>query len=134
MMDKKEPLTSAEWVVMSALWEKAPATLSEVIKTVGDRAQWKYNTYSSYLQILIRKGFAGADTRGRDKYYYPLLGKDECIEIETRSLIGKVNKSSVKNLVINMIEQGGLTPDEHAELIALLESLMKRRGRHECSD
>lgn len=122
----KEPLTAAEWTVMSALWEKSPQTLSEVIKTIGDKAQWKYTTYASYLQILIRKGFAGAEMRGRDKFYYPLAGKDECIGLESKSVISKVNKSSVKKLVINMIEQSDFSPDEHAELIQLLESLMEK--------
>lgn len=125
----REPLTPGEWTVMAALWEKSPSTLSEVIKTIGDKVQWKYNTYASYLQILIRKGFADAEMRGRDKLYYPLADKDECIRLESLNVLKKIDKDAAKALVVNMIEQGGLSADDHAELIGLLESLMKKGGK-----
>ncbi len=125
----KEPLTAGEWIVMNALWEKAPQTLSEVIKTIGNKAQWKYTTYASYLQILMRKGFVDAEMRGRDKFYYPLTDRGECIEMESASVVGKVNKSSMKTLVMNMIEKSDFTPDDHAELISLLETLMEKGER-----
>ncbi len=123
-----EPLTPAEWTVMSALWEYSPASMSEVIRTIGERANWKYNTYSSYLQILMRKGFVGAEKRGRDKYYYPLLDKAECVRLESTSVMNKVHPDAKKQLVVSMIEQSGFSQDDHAELIALLNELMAQQG------
>ncbi len=47
----KEALTPAEWIVMNALWEQSPMTLSETIAQIGNRAKWSYKTFSAYLAI-----------------------------------------------------------------------------------
>ena len=52
----KDTLTYPEWTVLSALWEKQPQTLSEVIATMKGIMDWNYRTYSSYLRKLCDKG------------------------------------------------------------------------------
>ena len=54
-----ESLTYPEWAVMTALWGKEPQTLSEVIRTMGDKMGWSYRTYASYLNKLCEKGACG---------------------------------------------------------------------------
>ncbi len=121
----KGTLTYPEWAVMSALWGKQPQTLSEVIEAMGDTMDWNYRTYASYLRKLVEKGFAGVDARGRDNYYYPLVGKEECIRAESRGLLRKVSEGSAKELLVCMIEESGLSNKDHAELKKLLDELSK---------
>ena len=124
----KQTLTYSEWMVMSALWGRAPQTLSEVISAMGETMDWSYRTYATYLRTLCEKGFAGFDLRGRDKFYYALKDKEECMRAESRSLIQKVSERSAKELLLCMIEESGLTGDEHEELKELLETLMSKEG------
>ena len=118
----KDPLTPAEWIVMTALWEHAPMTLSEVIAQIGNRAQWNYRTFASYLTILCKKGAVRADTRLRDKLYAPAVTREECLEAESRSIVSKIQSGAVKDLVLNMVRDGNLKEGERQELIALLQS------------
>jgi BlaI family transcriptional regulator, penicillinase repressor len=120
-----ESLTYPEWKVMTALWEKEPQTLSEVIKTMGDKMGWSYRTYASYLNKLCEKELADFEARGRDKLYFAAVGREECIRAESRSLIKKVSEKSTKELLICMIEESGLSPQDHQELIDLLDELSK---------
>jgi|AGTN01.1.fsa_nt_gi Predicted transcriptional regulator len=120
-----ESLTYAEWTVMTALWGKQPQTLSEVIKTMGDKMGWNYRTYASYLNKLCEKGFAGFEARGRDKFYFAVAARDECMRVESRSLIKKVSEKSAKELLVCMIEESGLSPKDHEELKNLLDELSK---------
>ena len=120
-----ETLTYSEWMVMSALWDKEPQTLSEVIRSLEGKMDWSYRTYASYLRTLCEKGLAGFEARGRDKYYYALVEKADCIRAESRSLLKKVNEQSAKDLLVCMIEESGLKPEEHAELRRLLDELAK---------
>jgi BlaI family transcriptional regulator, penicillinase repressor len=120
-----ESLTYPEWMVMSALWGKEPQTLSEVINTMGDTMGWSYRTYASYLNKLCEKGLAGFEARGRDKFYFAVAGREECMRAESRNLLRKVSERSAKELLVCMIEESGLKPDEHEELKKLLESLSK---------
>lgn len=121
----KETLTYPEWMVMSALWDRTPQTLSEVIGAMGDKMDWSYRTYASYLRKLCDKGLAGFESKGRDKFYYAIADKQSCIRAESRGLLRKVSERSAKELLACMIEESGLTSEEHAELQALLGRLAK---------
>ena len=125
----KETLTYSEWAVMEALWDKPPQTLSEVIATMGGKMGWRYRTYASYLRKLCEKGLAGFEAKGRDKFYYALADKHACIRAEGRGLLQKVSEGSAKELLVCMIEESGLDPEEHAELSKLLGRLSKGGGQ-----
>jgi Predicted transcriptional regulator len=122
---KKETLTAPEWTVMSALWGHEPQSLSQVITSMGDSVGWSYTTYATYLTKMVQKGFVGFETRGRDKFYFPLREKDECIEAESRSLLSKLNQEGAKKLLICMIREGNLSKEDQAELKALIENLSR---------
>jgi BlaI family transcriptional regulator, penicillinase repressor len=122
-----ESLTYPEWAVMTALWGKEPQTLSEVIKTMGDKMGWNYRTYASYLNKLCEKGLAGFEAKGRDKFYFAVVGREECMRAESRSLIKKVSEKSAKDLLVCMIEESGLSPEDHEDLMRLLCELSKGR-------
>jgi BlaI family penicillinase repressor len=122
----KTTLTAPEWAVMSALWGKDPQPLSEVIATMGDSVGWSYTTYSSYLNKLVKKGFVGFDSRGRDKFYYPLVAKDTCIEAEGKSVLEKVSEESAKKLLVSMIREVNLTDADRLELKQLIDDLSEK--------
>ena len=119
----KDTLTYPEWKVMSALWGKEPQTLSGVINTMGDTMDWSYRTYASYLKKLCDKGLAGFEIKGRDKFYYALVEKAQCMRTESRSLIKKVSERSAKELLVCMIEESGLSKEDHDDLRKLLDEL-----------
>lgn len=130
----KEPLTAAEWIVMHALWEKSPMTLSETIAQIGERASWNYKTFSAYMAILERKGFIGADKRGRDKFYYPIVTKQACIDRESKSVIDKIEAGSVKLMVTSMVRAGNLSAKERRELLSMLDSMLDEEAPNEGGD
>jgi BlaI family penicillinase repressor len=121
----KDTLTYPEWMVLSALWEKQPQTLSQVIRTMEGKMNWSYRTYASYLRKLCEKGAAGFEVNGREKYYYPLADREQCIRAESRSLIQKVSEKGTKDLLVCMIQESGLSPKDHEDLQKLLEELSK---------
>lgn len=118
-----ETLTYSEWMVMNALWGKEPQPLSGVIESMNGIMDWSYRTYASYLKKLCDKGFVGFEAKGRDKFYYPLVERQDCIRAESRSLLKKVSSKSKKALLLCMIEESGLTDRDEAELKALIERL-----------
>lgn len=123
MAPKKKILTTAEWAVMSALWGKEPQVLSEVIESMGNRMDWRYTTYSTYLRRLCDKGFVGYESRGRDKFYYSLVDMDECIEAESDRLLDKLQGDGAKKLLVCMIRDSNLTEDDQEELRQLIDEL-----------
>ena len=125
----KDTLTPNEWIVMNALWEKHPATLSEAIAAIGSHADWNYKTYQSYMLVLERKGLVTAEKRGRDKFYSPAVSKQSCVEQEKRSLLSKLEGDSVRMLIAGMVEDGDLGQEGYQELSDMLDALLKKEGR-----
>lgn len=121
----KETLTRAEWGVMNALWKKHPQPMSGVIATMGNEFNWKYNTYSTYISKLCEKGFIGFNIIGRDKFYYPLVDKQQCILAESKDIFSKLDEMSKKQLVGCMLKSDELTAKDRMELKELLEQLLK---------
>ena len=118
-----ETLTYSEWMVMNALWGKDPQPLSGVIEAMGETVDWSYRTYASYLKKLCDKGFVGFEAKGRDKFYYPRVPREDCIRAESRSLLKKVSARSKKDLLVCMIEESGLSSSDQADLRSLIEHL-----------
>jgi len=122
----KDTLTPNEWIVMNALWEKSPLSLSEVIQRIGDRADWNYKTYQSYILILEKKGMISAEKRGRDKLYSPAVSKAECVETEKKSLLGKLERDAVGMLIAGMVQDSDLSATSYRELKNLLDELIQQ--------
>ena len=122
----KDTLTPNEWIVMNALWEKSPLTLSEVIQRIGERADWNYKTYQSYILILEKKGMVSAEKRGRDKLYSPAVSKAECVESEKKSLLGKLERDAVGMLIAGMVQDSDLSATSYRELKNLLDELIRQ--------
>ena len=120
---KKNTLTTPEWIVMSALWGREPQVRGEIIETIGDRVDWSYTTYASYIKILSDKGFVGFTTRGRMKFYYAAVDKETCIASEGESILEKLGGSDAEELMLCMIKKTGLSKEGQERMKALIDSL-----------
>ena len=120
---KKNTLTTPEWIVMRDLWGREPQVLGEIIETIGDRVDWSYTTYASYMKILSDKGFVGFTTRGRMKFYYAAVDKETCIASEGESILEKLGGSDAEELMLCMIKKTGLSKEGQERMKALIDSL-----------
>ena len=123
---KTNVLNPNEWIVMNALWENHPMTLSETIRQIGTRADWNYKTYQSYMVLLEKKGFITSEKRGRDKFYSPAVTREECVAQESRNIVEKLEGESLKMLMASMVRDSDLKKEDYAELKDLLEKLLSQ--------
>ncbi len=123
---EQKTLTASEWIVMDKLWGREPQVLAEIIDAIGNKAEWSYQTYASYLNILCEKGFVGYKRRGRTKFYYPLMEKDECIQAESNSMRRKMSKETVEKFLLCMIRDTQLSEDAQEKLKALIDELAEK--------
>ena len=122
---KRNTLTTPEWIVMSALWGREPQVLGEIIETIGDRVDWSYTTYASYMKILSDKGYVGM------KFYYAAVDKEACIASEGESILEKLGGSDAEELMLCMIKRTGLSKEGQERMKALIEVLSEEGGAAE---
>lgn len=125
----RNTLSKFEWAVMSALWAKPRQTLSGVIETMGEGIGWKYTTYATYVKRMCDKGLIGFEQLGRDKFYYPIVDKRECVMAESKSVREKIDGRATMEFLIAMIQEGGLSDKDRIELKNLLDKLEEGEKR-----
>ena len=69
-------LTKAEEQVMQLLWKKEKAFVKELIEQMPDPKP-AYNTVSTIVRILEKKGFVAYEAFGKTHRYFPLISKKE---------------------------------------------------------
>lgn len=126
MSSPKQPsITSAEFDVMTVLWQDAPLAASVIAARLQNSKQWSDRTVKTLLARLVEKGAVAADVDGRRYLYRPLITKAAHADRETRSLVDRVFGGRAAPLVANLANSGALNADDLAEIEALIEELKR---------
>lgn len=119
----KESLSKQEWIMMETLWQKSPLFLSEIMDAMATSVDWNRSSYLTYLKRMSDKGLIGYETVRGSRSYFPLIGREDCIESETNYLLSKLTEDSTRLLLASMIQKSGLSEKDRDELQALISSL-----------
>jgi predicted transcriptional regulator len=120
-------ISTAESIVMEALWRRSPQTAEEVADEVAEEQGWTGPTVKTLLNRLLTKGAVAADKDGRRYRYRPLLARDKYVSEESRSLLDRLFDGRVSSLVMHFSERERLTAEEIAELKRLVAELDDER-------
>ena len=122
-MDIKE-LTKAEEQVMQILWEIKKGFVKEVIEKISEPKP-AYNTVSTIIRILEKKGFVGYNSFGKTHEYFPLIAKDEYRIFFLRNFMGNYFGGSIQNLVSFFAKENDLDINDMEEIMKYVEEDLK---------
>ena len=91
-------LTKAEDQVMQILWKLEKAFVRDIIDQM-DKPRPAYNTVSTIIRILEKKGFVGYTAYGKSHQYYPLIDKSSYSDFALSGVITNYFNGSLSNLV-----------------------------------
>ena len=119
-----ERISEAELVVMEALWSAGqPLTAAEVTQRIDAAREWSDRTIKTMLGRLLAKGALVHEEDGRRYLYRPAVERDHYVAGESRRLVDRLFGGRAAPLVAHLAEGDGLTPEDIAELEALLKEL-----------
>jgi predicted transcriptional regulator len=117
-----ETLTEAELRIMQVLWQKGPGTVQQVLDALPvEQSSLAYNTVLTTIRILERKGYVEHSKDGRAHVYTPVVAQDEASRSEIRHLVSRFFRNSHQDLVLNILEDRGIAPQELDRLRRMLE-------------
>ncbi|MDB9963918.1 BlaI/MecI/CopY family transcriptional regulator [Vicingaceae bacterium] len=116
-----QELTKAEEQVMHVLWKVKKAFVKELLVEMDDPKP-AYNTVSTIIRILEKKGFVGFTAFGKTHQYYPLVSKEDYKTKISKSLVSKYFEGSFENLVSFFAKKEEINV---VELDAILKTLKK---------
>jgi predicted transcriptional regulator len=121
MPRRKSPtLTDAELPIMRVLWTLGRATVGEVLETLPTRKRPAYNTVLTILRILEQKRYVAHDRDGRAFVYRPLVLESQVRRRAVRLLVDRLFEHSPLLLMLNVLEDAQVPPEELARLKDLI--------------
>lgn len=72
---KVKELTKAELQIMQLLWDKESAYVNDLLEEMPEPKP-AYNTVSTIVRILEKKGFVSHESHGNTHKYFPVVDKD----------------------------------------------------------
>ncbi len=97
-LKKMKELTKAEEQVMQLLWRLEKAFVKDLMEEMPDPKP-AYNTVSTIVRILEKKGFVGHNAYGKTHEYYPLLTRDEYTRSYMKKFMRNYFSGSFKEMV-----------------------------------
>jgi len=114
-------LTKAEEELMQVLWKLEKAFVKEVIEELPEPKP-AYNTVSTIIRILEKKGFVDHEAFGKTYRYYPLVARSDYQKQSMKTLLKSYFGNSISNLVSFFAKEGELSQKEMKELEELIKS------------
>jgi BlaI family penicillinase repressor len=117
-------ISEGEQVVMEALWAAdAPLSATEVTERIDPARGWSDRTVKTMLGRLLAKGALVHEEDGRRYLYRPAVERGAYARGEARRFVDRLFGGRAAPLVAHLAATDGLTPDDIAELEALLKAI-----------
>jgi BlaI family penicillinase repressor len=123
---KRPQLTGRELDIMSVLWEKGEATVTEVRDRVDP--DLAYTSVSTMIRTLELKGYV-SHRRGEGKthIYFPIIDAETAGESALSRVLNKIYGGSPIKLLAHLVEHKRLSEKELERMRELLKRSPKRR-------
>ena len=121
--DPPERISEAEHAVMEVLWQRSPLTAHEVCESVCGPRGWTLATVKTLLSRLVAKQALATEPDGKRFLYSPRMARSDYIGTESRRLVDRLFGGRAAPLFAHLAQAEALSPDDIAEIEALLKEL-----------
>ena len=118
-------LTKAEEQVMQILWNEKEGFVKELLEHFPEPKP-AYNTVSTIIRILEKKGFVSHQSFGKSHRYYPLISRDQYRHERFSSLMKDYFNNSMKQVLSHFGKNGSLNMKDADEIIQMMEELKQK--------
>jgi len=114
-------ISSAESVVMEALWRRSPLAAEDVVADVAQPQGWTEATVKTLINRLLKKKALAATRDGRRFLYRPLVARAAYVQAESQGLLNRLFDGRLAPMVSHLSQARALSAEDIAELKKLIE-------------
>ncbi len=127
-MDDVQRLTRAEEDIMQVLWDLEKAFVKDVVAQMPEPKP-AYNTVSTIVRILEKKGFVSHHAYGKSHEYYPVISRDAYSQKYLNNFVKGYFDNSYKKLVSFFASKENLSLNEIDDIMQLLEKEKQKNNK-----
>ncbi|MFA6570618.1 MAG: BlaI/MecI/CopY family transcriptional regulator [Bacteroidota bacterium] len=114
-------LTKAEEQIMQVLWKLKKGFVKELVPLLPEPKP-AYNTVSTFIRILEKKGFVGHKAYGKTHEYFPLVSKKDYTKDFMKGFIHNYFGNSYKQMVSFFAKENNLSLNQLEDLKKTIET------------
>lgn len=115
-----EELTKAEERIMHLVWKLGKAFVKDIIEEMEEEPKPPYNTISSIVRLLEKKGYLSYKAYGKTYEYFPAISKEDYTKTTFNKLFSGYFDNSTSSLLSFMVREQTLSQADIEELKALI--------------
>ncbi len=119
-------LTRAESQIMQILWRLKKGFVKDIVDELPSPKP-AYNTVSTIVRILEKKGFVGYKAYGKTHEYFPLIAKEKYTGFYLNNLVKGYFGGSFQNLVSFFASENKMDINDIDNLMKHLKNLKKKK-------
>jgi len=120
-----EELTKAEERIMQIVWKIEKAFVKDIIEEMEEEPKPPYNTISSIVRLLEKKGYLGYKAYGKTYEYFPAISKEDYARTTFSKLFSGYFNNSSSSLLSFMVKEQALSQEDIEELQSLISKNKK---------
>ena len=120
-------LTKAEDQIMQILWTLEKAFVKDIVEQMPEPKP-AYNTVSTIVRILEKKGFIGYKAYGKTHEYFALIPKEKYTRFYLNNMVKGYFNGSVQNLVSFFAKENNMDVQDIDLLMKELEELKNKKS------
>jgi len=121
-------LTRAEEQIRKILWDLEKGFDKDIIKKIPDPKP-AYNTVSTIVRILERKGFVSHKAYGKTHEYYPVILKDEYSKAHMKNFVNSYFSNSFEKMVSFFAREKSISIHEMEDIMKIMEKEIKNHKK-----
>lgn len=118
--------TDAELAILRVLWRRGPSTVRQVHDVLSAEKPTGYTTVLKFMQIMTEKGLLLRDESRRSHVYRPQRPAEKTQQQLVGDLLDRAFEGSAQRLVMQALNAKKVTPEELAEIRALLDEIERK--------
>ena len=118
-------LTRAEEQVMQILWKEKEGFVKDLLEHFPEPRP-AYNTVSTIIRILEKKGFVGHRSYGKSHQYFPLVPREQYRNDQLSSLMRDYFNNSMKQVLSHFGKSGKMNVREADDIIRMMEEIKEK--------
>lgn len=124
-MEPIRELTKSELQIMNVIWDKNKSSIYEIIEQF-QQPKMAYSTASTFVRILVNKGYVGFEPNGKSYLYFPIINRETYMERFMADVKDSFFKGSFKSMLSFFAKKEHLTQSQYDEILSILNKNNKK--------
>lgn len=120
LRERSQELTRAELEIMQIIWDKGACFVNDILDRLPEPKP-AYNTVSTVVRILEKKGYVDHKAYGKTHEYFPLVDRDTYTKNYISAVLNNFFDGSASRMVSFLSSNKSISIEETNEILEMLK-------------